>query len=278
MDSNLLYGELHDEDFKRLSLYVYKNYGINLYPNKRVLVKSRLQKRLQTLKLTSYKEYCDYVFKTDEGKKEIVEMINRLSTNKTDFFREPDQFEYLKNTILPGFNKRKFMQLWSTGCSSGEEPYTIAMVIDDFSKNATNINYQIYASDISTSVLAKAQKGIYSSLSLLQIPKQYHKNYLLKSKDPNKKLIRIAPELRNKINFFRYNLLNEKVPLSSRMDIIFCRNTLIYFDRITQYEVVNRLLNNLVTGGYLILGHSESLVNMDLPLTAVSASIYQKNN
>ncbi len=279
MVSSISYGELEDKDFKELSDFIYDNYGINLYPNKKVLVKSRLQSRLNALGISTYSEYCDFVLNKDPNRKEAVEMINRLSTNKTDFFREDDHFHLLSHNFLKSYitsaNKNQLL-IWSAGCSSGEEPYTIAMVLQEEKQKIPAFDFKIYASDISTSVLQKASKAIYSTNYLHQIPIQYKIKYLLKNKDSTKNQFRIAPELRNKVEFFRYNLLNPKLPTNDKMDIIFCRNTLIYFDRSTQKLVVEKLLKGLVTGGYLFLGHSESLINMNFNLAHVAASVYKK--
>lgn len=279
MDKRLPYGELTDNDFKKLSDFIYNNYGINLYPNKKILVKSRLQKRLLHLGINSYEEYCEFVLNKDSDRKEAVEMINRLSTNKTDFFRESDHFKYITDTLLTDYLPKtvsRKLTVWSAGCSSGEEPYTIAMVLNDLKKKIPQFDYSIYASDISTSVLQKASKAIYSNTVIEQIPFNYRKNYLLKSKNKSKNEIRISPVLRNKIEFFRYNLLNSKLPFKTPLDIIFCRNTLIYFDRQTQKRVVEKLLGCLREGGYLFLGHSESLINISLPLEHVAPSVYRK--
>lgn len=279
MTDNKIYGELSDNDFKRLSKFIYDNYGINLYPQKKVLVVSRLQKRLTKLGMKSYTEYCDFVLNNDKGPKEAVHMIDRISTNKTDFFREADHFEYLSDPMLADYlaeTRKKKIRIWSAGCSSGEEPYTIAMILSEFKANNSSFNFDIYASDISTTVLKKASKAIYPTSDLEQIPNEYKKKYILKSKDRTKHQIRIAPVIRNKVKLFRYNLLSDKTPFNQPLDIIFCRNTLIYFDRQTQQKVVSNLIADLNEGGYLFLGHSESLINMGFSLKHVFPSVYKK--
>lgn len=279
MDKAQPYGDLSDKDFKELSDFIYSNYGINLYPNKKVLVKSRLQSRLHATGIGNYKDYCEFVLKRDPDRKEAVEMINRLSTNKTDFFRENNHFKYITETLLYSYLSKKDnkkIKIWSAGCSSGEEPYTIAMVLNEEKKKIPHFDYHILASDISTSVLKKASLAIYPGTIIGQIPFEYRAKYLLKSKDRSKNQIRISPILRNKIEFFRYNLLNPKIPFEGKVDIVFCRNTLIYFDRQTQERVVSKLLNCIAPRGYLFLGHSESLINMDFPLDHVAASVYRK--
>ena len=273
------YGDFTDKDFKELADYIYEYYGINLYPNKKTLVKSRLIKRLNALGMSSYKEYCSFVLRNDPNRTEAVEMINRLSTNKTEFFRENDHFEQLTQVLIPtliNIDNLKEINIWSAGCSSGEEPYTIAMVLEDYRSRNKYFNFKILASDISTQVLKKASKAIYPKILLEQIPVHFRKSFLLKSKDPSMEVFRIGQSTRSNVEFFRYNLLSAKLPFVSKMSIIFCRNTLIYFDRPTQKKVVTRLLDCLLEGGYLILGHSESLVNMGFDLEQISASIYMK--
>jgi len=279
MAKNVSYGELLDSDFKRLSEFIYDNYGINLYPQKKVLVKSRLIKRLAKLNFNNYTEYCDFVLNSEQGKKEAVHMINRISTNKTDFFRESDHFDYLTDTLISQYvnqTGRKKLRIWSAGCSSGEEPYTLAMVLSEEKQNIPFFDFKIFASDISTTVLEKANKAIYDTRNLEQIPAIYHNKYLLKSKDKSKQQIRIAANIRNKVTLFRYNLLSNKKPFNQPLDIIFCRNTLIYFDRETQTDVINKLIDNLRPGGYLFLGHSESLINTNFSLESVFPAVYQK--
>ncbi len=279
MEQRSPYGEFTDKDFKELSDYIYDNYGINLYPNKKVLVKSRLIKRLNALGINSYKEYCKFVLHNDPERKEAVEMINRISTNKTEFFREDDHFHKLTNEILPDLlrsKETKNVSVWSAGCSSGEEPYTIAMVLSEFKSTYPGFNFKITASDISTQVLKKATKAVYPNSLIEQIPEVYRKKYLLKSKNPMMDVFRIGPDLRRHVEFFRYNLLNTSLPFSTKVNITFCRNTLIYFDRPTQKKVVTKLLETIHSNGYLILGHSESLINMDFNIEQISPSIYKK--
>lgn len=277
MNQKSPYGELNDKDFKDLSEYVYDNYGINLYPNKKILVKSRLTKRLNALGMKSYREYCDFVLNKDPERKEMVEMINRISTNKTEFFRESGHFDYLTARIMPAIvAEEKNLTFWSAGCSSGEEVYTLAMVLEFYKAANTKFNYKIFGSDISTQVLKKASTAVYSNTLLPPIPEVFRKRYLLKSKDPENEVFRISPGIRRNVSFFRYNLLSSTLPFEKSINVLFCRNTLIYFDRQTQYKVVESLLRTIKTGGYLILGHSESLINMDFKLEQVSTSIYRK--
>lgn len=280
MDEAVKYGDLSDYDFKRLSVFIYDHYGINLYPKKKLLVKSRLQKRIAHLGLKNYSEYCNFLLKSNDGLEESIHMIDRISTNKTDFFRESDHFEFLANTLLTDYlkeNSSTNLKIWSAGCSSGQEPYTIAMVLSEV-KNKFGINFEIFASDISISMLKIANNAVYPFDQLNQIPNQYKKAYLLRSKDRKNPKFRINTTLRNKVHFFHSNLLEEQKSVKEKMDIIFCRNTLIYFDRETQRKVINNLLDKLKPNGYLFIGHSESLINMDFTLEHIFPAVYKNNN
>lgn len=272
--------ELTDEDFKRLGKYVHKNYGINLYPNKKILVSSRLLKRLVSTNMSTYSEYCDFVLNTEDGKKEIIEMMNALSTNKTDFFRENDHFTNLIEKILPSYvseHKKNYIRIWSAGCSSGEEAYSLAMVLQNYREKHQYFDFSIVATDISTRVLKKAILAIYPEKDTVDIPPYFKKKYLLRSKDRSKKQVRIISDIRKKVTFVRNNLVRDSLPSSTMFDIVFCRNTIIYFDAKTQKVVIDKILNNITLGGYLFLGHSESLINSGLNIRHSLPSIYQKS-
>ena len=278
MDEGITYEELSEKDYKRISKFVYENYGIKLYPNKKVLVRSRLQKRLVTLGMKSFKDYCDFALNVDNNN-EADHMIDRLSTNKTDFFREADHFDYLTGTMLIQYlieSGKQQIRVWSAGCSSGEEAYTIAMVLDAQKPRIPQFDFEIYGSDISNTALKAASKAIYPINIIEPIPEQYKKKYLLRSKDKNKQQIRIASNIRKKVVLFKHNLLSEQNPFKQPLDIIFCRNTIIYFDKETQEKVIGQLISNLNPGGYLFLGHSESLINTNFTLKNVFPAVYKK--
>lgn len=275
MEYHNTYGDLSDKDFQRIGSFIYENYGINLYPHKKTLLKSRLIKRVKHLGLSSYSEYSEYLFNHEE---EVIYMIDNISTNKTDFFREPSHFDFLKDHLKNVFAEKSNTDLliWSAGCSSGQEAYSLAMMIEDL--RPSNLNFSIYGSDISLSVLKTAKQAIYPFDLLDQIPPLYRKKYLLKSKEVTNPRFRISKELRSKIHFSFYNLLSNESFSDLKFDIIFCRNTLIYFDNETQKAVINNLINHLSNNGLLFLGHSESIINMNLKLDAVHPSVYKKNN
>jgi chemotaxis protein methyltransferase CheR len=264
----------HNE-FSRLREFIYTECGIHMTDVKRSMLEARLQKRLKTLNLRSFSQYCDYLFSKKGMEDELVHMIDRVTTNKTDFFREPAHFEYLSSRAIPELLSkgaaRKAVSVWSAGCSSGEEPYTLAMVLDDL-----RCGFLILATDISTRVLEKAKIAIYGEEQILPIPKEFKKKYLLKSKDITKKEYRVVPELRQHIRFRRLNFMDGDFGFREPMDIIFCRNVIIYFDRPTQERLLNRFCENLSRDGFIFMGHSETLLGMNVPLYQVAPTVYRK--
>ncbi len=273
---------LSQKDFSRLSAFVYEHCGIKLPPSKKTMLEARLRRRLRALDMKSYDDYCDYLFGPVGQKEEIVCMIDLVTTNKTDFFRESAHFDFLLGTCLPEFCEpgnggvwRK-MSVWSAGCSTGEEPYTLAMVLCEYAESRPGFRFSILATDISTRVLEKAALGIYDEERVGPVPPAMRRKYLLKSRDRSKGLVRVAPVPRSTVDFRRLNLMNENFGLRERMDVIFCRNVIIYFDKATQEGLVNRFARSLAPGGYLFLGHSETLCGMDVPLVQVAPTVYRK--
>jgi len=269
--------QLSDKEFNALSSYIYGEYGIKMPYVKKIMLQSRLQKRLRKLNLSTFKEYIEYVF-GKHGSEEIIHMMDVVSTNKTDFFREPVHFDFMREVILPEAisNKQRNIKIWSAGSSSGEEAYTIAFTINEFNESNSGIDYQIIGTDISTIVLKTAIDAVYKEDKVDPIPMSLRRKYFLKSKDPNKKLYRVIPQIRSKVKFGRMNLMDSTYPINETFDIIFCRNTLIYFDRETQENVINKLCRHLRPQGYFFLGHSESVTNMNVPLKHLKPTIFQK--
>lgn len=271
---------LNPEQFIQLSEFITTNYGIKLPEHKKVMVEGRLQKRLKELQLESFAEYIDLVLGHEETE-EVVHMINAVSTNKTDFFRESAHFDFMNEVLLPSLFAEKRagdIKIWSSAASTGEEIYTIAMVMEEFMKKhkLTHRSYRILGTDISVDALHTAINGVYNIARLINMSQQLKKEYFLKSKDPNKPIVRVKPELRAKTAFGRLNLMDEEYKLEDTYDIIFCRNVLIYFDRENQDKVISRLVKKLKPGGYLFVGHSESLFRTATNLKLVKPTIYQK--
>jgi chemotaxis protein methyltransferase CheR len=272
--------QMKDADFRQLSTFINSELGIKMPPAKKVMLQSRLQKRLNELKSASFREYIDFIF-SDEGRNELINVLDIVTTNKTDFFREPLHFDYLTEKVLPEFasgNSRSVLKVWSAGCSTGEEPYTLAMVLSDFRENNRDFDFHITASDISTRVLKKAAEAIYNEDRVASMSLTKKKKYLLKSKNNIKRTVRIIPELRSKVRFIQMNFMDSAYVTDTMFDIVFCRNVLIYFDRKTQEEVINKLCTRLKPGGYFFLGHSESITNFEVPLKQLQSTIFRKNN
>jgi chemotaxis protein methyltransferase CheR len=273
---------LTNPEFNTLSRLVYEMCGINLAPVKKTMVESRLNRRLRALNLQSFAEYIELVTNMKMGSDELINMIDVVTTNKTDFFREPHHFEFLESYVVPSFLSReetrpRALRVWSAASSSGEEPYTLAMILQDLQERHDSFFYEILASDISTTVLKKAVEGIYAADRANDIPLHYRKKYVLRSKDTKNPRIRIAPRLREAVKFAHINLIDSNLPVDQMQDIIFCRNVLIYFDRETQFKVISNLLTKLKPGGFLFIGHSESLHFFDLPIKQVRPTIFVKN-
>ena len=244
------------------------------------MLEGRLQKRLKALSIPSFREYCSYVFSAEGQRLEPMHLIDVVTTNKTDFFREALHFDFLSDEILPKYIKEttvaKPFKIWSAGCSTGEEPYTLAMVLSEFSEKYTGFNFNILATDISSRALNAAATGVYTEEKIAPVPLALKKKYLLKSKDDQKKTVRIIPGLRSKVSFKRFNFINENIDCFQNFNVVFCRNVLIYFDRPTQEKVILKLCSKLERGGYLFLGHSESVSNMKLPLIQIRPTTFKK--
>lgn len=273
---------LSQKDFERLSNFIYGNFGIKMPESKKSMLKGRLSKRLRALKILDFAAYCDYLFSEQGQEEELVHLINAVTTNKTDFFREPSHYEYLTETTVPqllhtyNYGKGNPIKIWSAGCSTGEEPYTLAMVMSEIQQSRPGLSYEILATDISTKVLEIAKRAVYPVEKIDPIDYRSRKKYLLKSKEKSRNEVRIVPELRKKVSFGRLNFMAENFGLPGTVDIIFCRNVIIYFDKQTQEELMNKFCRYLNRGGYLFIGHSESLQGYETPLSQVAPTIYRK--
>ncbi|SEG36810.1 MCP methyltransferase, CheR-type [Bryocella elongata] len=263
-------------DFDRVRELVREQCGIQLGPDKHTMVEVRLKRRLRALGHATYTDYCAHLFES-RSKAELVSLIDVITTNKTDFFRESNHFDFLTERVLPELNRRAApMLIWSAACSSGEEPYTMAMVLSEFAEKHESFRFSILATDISTEVLERAETAVYTKQVVEPISASMQRKYLMRSRDRSNDRVRIVPELRSKVEFRRLNFMDEAYGLPVAPQVIFCRNALIYFDRVTQESIVRKLIRELEPGGYLFIGHSETLSQMDLPVTAVASTIYRK--
>jgi chemotaxis protein methyltransferase CheR len=272
------------QDFSRLSKFIHTECGIKVTDAKKPMLEARLQKRLRKLGFASFVQYCDYLFSPEGLDEELSFMIDEVSTNKTDFFREPTHFQILVNSAVPGLIKaygtgiRRRLMVWSAGCSSGEEPYTLAMVLKEYGERIEgyDFNFLVVATDISTSVLKKAQTAVYDEERVAPVPPEFRRKYLLRSKDKARRDYRVVPELRSLVRFRRLNFMDGDFGFREPVDIIFCRNVIIYFDKPTQEKLLNRFCRALSPGGYVFMGHSETLFGMDVPLVSVAPTVYRK--
>jgi chemotaxis protein methyltransferase CheR len=267
-------------DYTRLRRLIYEEAGIALGSERATMLEVRIRHRLKKLAIPSYREYCRYLFSDEGRERELVSLIDVVTTNKTDFFREPRHFDFLASTALPEFSAatshRRPMRVWSAGCSTGEEPYTLAIVLSEYGLTHPGFSFRILATDISTAVLRQASPGIYSSNAVRPVPAALKVKYLMRGREPGSSRMRMVPELRRLVEFRRLNFMDPDYGLSALADVIFCRNVIIYFDRPTQQQILGKLTACLAPGGFLFVGHAESLHDMKLPLAPVAPSLYRK--
>lgn len=272
--------EISERDFQRLRDLIYRDAGIWLSQNKTALLAGRLAKRLRHHGLKSFKQYYDLIVHSEE---ERVQMLNAISTNETSFFREPRHFDLLKSVIFPrwvqeasaGRRSRKIRVL-SAGCSTGQEPYSLAMILLAHFPFASGWEIEIIATDLSTRALEIACAGIWPIEKAVEIPVPYLKNFMLKGFADQAGKMKAGPEISSLIRFFRVNLNEPAYPFEGKFDLIFCRNVLIYFDFPGRERVVSRLASFLSPHGYLFLGHAESLHTMSGSLKTVIATVYTR--
>ena len=271
---------LCSRDYVRLCELIYREAGITLGSEKRTMLEVRLKPRLKELHLGSYSQYCDYLFAREGQTEEIIPLIDVVTTNKTDFFREPRHFDFLFGKALPGLTSgdggKRSLLIWSAGCSTGEEPYTLAMVLSEYALAHPGFHFRILATDISTRVLAHAKLGIYTTETVAPVQAALRIKYLLRSRDRASNRVRVSPELRRLVEFRRLNFMDSSYGIPEMADAIFCRNVIIYFDRPTQQRILRRLCQHLVPGGYLFVGHAETLHDMNLPLVPVAPALYRR--
>ncbi len=271
---------LTHRDFERLRTLIHSETGINLSSDKKTMLEIRIKRRLHSLDVSSFKDYCSRVFEPEGKETELVHLIDAITTNKTDFFREANHFEYLVSKALPQLAARNGIcrksLVWSAGCSTGEEPYTLAMVLCEYAQTCSGFRFSVLATDICTAVLEKAHMGIFKAELLRPVPMDLQRKYFMRSRDPESDLVRVVPELRTLIEFRRLNFMEDDFGLLEPPEIIFCRNVIIYFDRPTQVRLLKKLTRQLAPGGYFFAGHSESLQGMGLSLIPVAPSVYRK--
>ncbi|MGZ8161072.1 MAG: CheR family methyltransferase [Methylobacter sp.] len=268
---NLAAVVLQEKEFTQFRDLIHRIAGINMSSAKKPLVTSRLAKRLRHYGLSSYGEYFRMITAAN-GKTELQMAVDLLTTNETHFFREPKHFDFLSQRILPERKPGRPLRIWSAACSSGEEPYSIAMLLDEALGCAP---WEIVASDLSMRVLEKARTGLYPLERMLEIPQSYLSNYCLKGTGSQEGTLLIERKLRERVQFMQHNL-TEVPPKLGEFDVIFLRNVMIYFDQDTKRQVVSRLLSLLRPGGHFLVGHSETLNGITEDVRLVQPAVYRK--
>lgn len=270
--------QLSARNFQRLSTFIQDYSGIKMPANKRTMLEGRLRRRMRATRINDVNAYCHYLFEENGLDGEAIHLIDAVTTNKTEFFREPAHFEFLATKGLPALaaKGKREIKIWSSACSTGAEPYTIAMVLDEFCEKQRGVDYSILCTDICTEVLDQAVAGRFSEQMIEPVSTARRQRHLMRARDATRNEVRIKPHLRSKLAFARLNLMDDAYPIETDLDIIFCRNILIYFDKPTQAKVLTRLCNHLSPGGYLLLGHSESIVGIDLPVVQIANTVFQK--
>jgi chemotaxis protein methyltransferase CheR len=272
---------LSDRQFRTIAQLIEGQVGIKLPPAKRLMLEGRLHKRVRALNCSGIGEYVERLFEAALIDKELTHLIDAVTTNKTDFFREPAHFAFMREVAIPELLKPRGrgshdLKIWSAACSTGMEAYTVAIVLDDMIRAGSRFHFRILGTDISTAVLQAAKMAIYTRDAIAPVSPEFVKRYFLSSRDRLRDEMRVAPELRRLTHFMRMNLMDANYPVDRDVDIIFCRNVLIYFDKETQREVVDRLCSHLRPGGYLMVGHSESMIHNAVPtLKQVQPTIFR---
>lgn len=265
-----------DKEFDMLSGYIKANYGIHLKPEKKSLIIGRLHNVLAQKNFDSFSEYFEYVV-SDKTGEAVTTLINKITTNHTFFMREPEHFDYFKNKVLPFLFqtvKEKDLRVWSAGCSSGEEPYTLAMIIDEYLGNEKMFwDSKILATDISDKVLDKAKKGVYENEKVEPVPSIWKASYFKKFDNENYIL---TDKIRNEVIYRKFNLMDKIFPFKRKFHVIFCRNVMIYFDNKTKDELTEKFYDSLEYGGYLFIGHSESLNRETTRFKYIMPAVYRK--
>lgn len=269
--------EMSPRLFAELSAFIQSTAGIRMPPEKRIMLQARLQKRMRTLGYPTYEAYVRYVFSPEGSVRELQSMIDVVTTNKTDFFREPYHFEYLTETGLPMLVERfgPRLRFWSAPCSKGHEVYTLAMVLAEYAQAHRGFEFEILGSDLSSFAVDVARRAVYPHREIEPVPLALRKKYLLRSKGADDDQVRIAPELRARTRYQHMNFMDDEYSVGERFHVVFCRNMLIYFDPPTQEKVVNQIARHMHPGGLFLSGHAESLGRINTPFIPREPTIYQ---
>lgn len=267
--------EMTDKEFSIIRNYIKESFGISLASDKKSLVYSRLKNILDKKGFETFTEYYEYLVNDKTGTASIT-FIDKMTTNHTFFMREVDHFEYLKNTVLPYIEstaKDKDVRMWCAGCSSGEESYTLEMILTDYFKQKGNWDTELLATDISTSILKKAINGVYTKDQIKPLSEDWKSNYF---KNINDRQVKVVDDIKNKITYRKFNLMEPKFPFKKKFQVIFCRNVMIYFDDNTRTQLIKKFYDASERGAYLFIGHSETLNNIKTDYEYVMPAVYRK--
>ena len=276
MNGSVFMNEISTADFKKIRDFVKEKYGITLGDEKKSLVYSRLRPVLDELNMDSFSDYYKYLV-SDKTGKACITFIDKMTTNHTFFMREVDHFYYFKDTVLPYLEQTVTdgdLRIWCAACSSGEESYTLEIILDEYFKNkGSKWDTELLATDISSSVLNKCVDGIYTKEQVAPLADEWKRSYF---KNYDDKHVVVCDEIKKKITYRKFNLMNEKFPFKKKFHVIFCRNAMIYFDNPTKEKLVQRFYDATVEGGYLFIGHSESLNSLNSKYSYIMPAVYRK--
>jgi chemotaxis protein methyltransferase CheR len=264
--------ELSARDFQRIAALAKQHFGLDLRSGKEALVAARLRKKMRELGIQSFREYCDRVVSDTSGES-LLALTDALTTNHTSFLREPAHFDFFRRRVVPEFASSERLSVWSAACATGEEPYTICMAALEECGGAARCS--VLATDISGRALEAARRGVYAADKVAGLPPEWLRRYFLKGEGPAAGQYRIRPQVAAMVEYRRLNLIGPWPPLGP-FAAIFCRNVMIYFDRPAQAALVKRLAGCLAPGGYLFVGHAESLTGFEHPLQYVQPAVYQR--
>jgi chemotaxis protein methyltransferase CheR len=271
---------LSAEAYRTLAELIYQHSRIHLGPDKKPMLANRLRKRLRALELSSYDDYCA-VLRSAQGPDEIEQLVDLISTNHTRFFREPEHFTLLTGRLLPELLPRLAaegspLRVWSAAASSGEEPYTLAIVLTEYFRERPSLDWHLEASDISHRMLAEAGRGVYPLDPRHALPPELLKRYFQRGVGAQEGTCRVKAELRRRVQCRRINLFQAEYPVAKNQHVIFCRNVMIYFDPASRANLVHKLTRQLAPGGFLVIGHAESLMGIRHDLEPVRQSVFRK--
>lgn len=270
-----------DRQFRRVAAYIQAETGIKMPVTKAQMIEGRLVRRVREGGFESMDDYCEHILSGYASDEAVDDFINAITTNKTDFFREAEHFDYLVEQMVPSLIKARernpLLKIWSAASSTGAEAYTLAMVLGDMQAQRNDFRFAILGTDISTAVLAQGRRAVYPAEMIAPVPPELQARYLMHARRPGaRREVRVVPELRRLVRFTHLNLMDQAYPFDRDVDVIFLRNVLIYFEKADQDAVVARLVDHLRPGGYLVLGHSESMIGTSLAVRQVAPAVFQK--